>query len=227
MPRVAIRIAQTTLIAILVSGVASEAATAGDLSKYRNFQLGADLPAIAKQARRNESEAKLIHRRPALIQDLEWRAPLTSADAPKDLVFTFYNGQLFRIVITYDLHDTRGLTSQDMIEAVSETYGTAAQPTAAPKFTQGRYGDEVEFLARWEDANYRFDLVRSSYGGRFSLAGVLKRLEQPVQIAIEEAASLDLSEAPQRELERKAKQVESERAKLEKARLANKPKFRP
>ena len=38
-------------------------------------------------------------------------------------------------------------------------------------------------LARWEDSNYHFDLIRSSYGGRFSLLGVLKRLEQPAQIA--------------------------------------------
>ena len=52
-------------------------------------------------------------------------------------------------------------------------------------------------------------------------------MEEPVQKALAESAKLDLSEAPQREVERVAKQDEIERIKLEKARLVNKPKFRP
>jgi hypothetical protein len=69
-------------------------------------------------------------------------------------------------------------------------------------------------------------LIRFSYGPTFKLVGVLKRLEAPVQAAIIEAARLDDKEAPQREADRLVKESETERMKLEKARLLNKPKFR-
>jgi hypothetical protein len=59
------------------------------------------------------------------------------------------------------------------------------------------------------------------------LIGVLKRLEGPAQAAILEAARLDEQEAPQRDAERIATDQEAERANLERARLVNKPNFRP
>jgi hypothetical protein len=91
----------------------------------------------------------------------------------------------------------------------------------------GRYGDQEEVFAQWQDSQYRFDLIRSSYGPTFKLVGVLKNLEAPAQAAIIEAARLDEKEAPQREADRIAKEDEAERARLEKARLVNKPRFRP
>jgi hypothetical protein len=231
MLRFAGTVAQRILCAIPVFGMTCAVSTAGDLSKYRNFQLGSDLPTIAKQAAVKQSAAKVVHLRPVLIQELEWQAQPTgsfsSTESPKDLVFSFYNGELFRIVIKYARYETEGLTTDDMVEVVSRTYGVAVPQTQTTKAIQGRHGDEDEVLARWEDSNYHFDLIRSSYGGRFSLLGVLKRLEQPAQIAAAEAAALDVREAPEREIERIAAECEVERVKLEKARLANKPKFRP
>lgn len=103
-----------------------------------------------------------------LIQNLELRTQPTisssSTESPKHLVFSFYEGVLFRIVVKYDRHEVEGLTAGDMVEAISRTYGVAVQNTTPMKATQGRYGDEEEILARWEDANHRFDPVRSSYG---------------------------------------------------------------
>ena len=64
-------------------------------------------------------------------------------------------------------------------------------------------------------------------GRRFSLLGVLKRLEESAQIAGAKATELDVREAPEREIQRIANEREVERAKLEKARFANKPKFKP
>jgi hypothetical protein len=92
---------------------------------------------------------------------------------------------------------------------------------------QGRYGDQEEIVARWQDSQYCFDLIRSSYGPTFRLVGALKRLRAPVQAAITEAKRLDDQEAPQRDAARKADEKEMERAKLETSRLLNKPKFRP
>ena len=50
--------AQILLYAVPVFGMRCAVSTAGDLSKYRNFQLGSDLPTIAKQAAVKQSEAR-------------------------------------------------------------------------------------------------------------------------------------------------------------------------
>ena len=219
------------LTSFLVFGAMSAATMAGDLSRYRNFQLGTDLPTVAKQAGADPSRATLIHRRPALIQELEWYPQLfrssSQTEPAKNVVFSFYNGELFRITIDYDRYQTAGLTAGDMVEAISAAYGIAAKPTGPADVAPALYGDQQEVLAEWQDSQYRFDLISASYGPSFRLVGVLKRLEAPFRTAILEAARLDEKEAPQREVERIAKAGEAERTMLEQARLVNKPKFRP
>jgi hypothetical protein len=211
--------------------VASASALAGGLSKYRDFQLGTNLATVADQAGAHPSQATVTHSRPVLIQELAWRPkPLgwTSETEPVEkVVFSFYDGELFRIVVDYDQYRIEGLTTDDMVEAISATYGIATKPTAPANAAQGRNGDQEEVLARWQDPQHRFDLIRSSYGRSFTLVGVLKRLEAPAQAATLEATRLDEQEAPQREAERIAREEETERVKLEKSRLVNKPKFRP
>jgi hypothetical protein len=68
-------------IAISVFGAALSASPtcSQDLSRYREFQLGTNLPAVAKQIRVKPSEAKAIHERPAMIQEMEWQAPFTDS----------------------------------------------------------------------------------------------------------------------------------------------------
>jgi hypothetical protein len=220
------------LLSVMVApALASMAVQAADLSKYGTFQLGADIATIAKQTGVARSQFKVIHRRPVLIQELEWRSEGTGSPAAKssskDLLFSFYDGHLFRIVVKYEGRETEGLTTEDMVEAISKTYGPATFTTPGAKTSTRRYSDEEQVLAQWHDAQHHFQLIRSSYGGRYSLAGVLKRLESPVATALAEASKLDRSEAPQRELDRIAAQAESDRVKLEKARSDNKPKFRP
>jgi hypothetical protein len=57
--------------------------------------------------------------------------------------------------------------------------------------------------------------------------GTLKSLEASAEAATIEAVRLDLQDAPEREAARVAKEDETERARLDKARLANKAKFKP
>jgi len=207
------------------------AASVTDLSKYRNFQFGTDLPTVAKQADTNPSQAKVIHTRPALIQELAWRPQTrgvsSQPEAAKEVVFSFYGGELFRIVVAYDRYETEGLTAGDFVDAISASYGPGAKPAAPAEVATGSYGDREEILAQWQDSQYRFDLIRSSYGPTFRLVGVMKRLEAPAQAATLEAKRLDDQEAPQRDAARLASEQEAANAKLEKARLVNKPKFRP
>ncbi len=215
----------------VVFGGMSALVSAEDLSRYREFQLGTDLATVAKQAGASPADAKIIHSRPALIQELEWRPqPLGTSsitEPAQQVVFRFYNGELFRIVVNYDRNETEGLTADDIVGAISATYGAAEEPPASAKIAQGRYGDQEEVLVRWQDAKYRFDLIRSSYGPTFRLVGVLKMLEAPAQAAILEATRLDDLEAPQREAARITSEELAARTKLEKARLVNKPNFRP
>jgi hypothetical protein len=219
------------MASLLMSGAMSALALAGDLSKYRNFQLGTDLPTITRQLSASPAQAKVIHRRPAIIQELEWRTqPLGSSsqtESAEAVVFSFYNGELFRIAINYDRYQTEGLMADDFVDAISATYGIAERLHAPANAVPGGYGDQDEIVARWQDSQYCFDLIRSSYGPSFRLVGVLKRLDAPAQAAVIEAKRLEFLEAPQRDAARIADEKEVERAKLEKSRLVNKPKFRP
>ena len=231
MHKIGLIASKSALTSLFVCGVMSAAAVAADLSQYRSIQFGTDLPAVAKQIGISPSEAKAIHRRPALIQELEWRpqpfGPSSQTESAQYLVFSFYNGALFQIAVNYDRYKTAGLTADDFIEALSTTYGVAEKPAAPGNIAQGEFGTQGEIVARWQDSQYSFDLIRSSYGPTFRLVGVLKRLQSPVQAAITEAKRLDDQEAPQRDAARIADEKETERARLEKSRLENKPNFRP
>jgi hypothetical protein len=215
---------------LLAGALLAGALPAADLSRYRKFELGADLSAVAKQAGADLSEAKVIHRRPVLIQEMDWRPqPLGSSqtEPAKAVVFSFYEGRLFRIAVEYDRYETEGLTAGDFVDAISAVYGPATRPVSPANVAPGNYGDPEEILAQWQDSQYRFELIRSSYGPAFRLVGVMKSLEAPAQAASVEARRLDDQEAPQRDAARTANEEEAARARLEKARLANKPKFRP
>ena len=206
---------------------------AQDLSGYREFQFGMNLPAIAKQAGLEPSAAKVIHKRPELIQELTSQSPFSfssspQADSVKTTLFSFYNGELSRIVISYDPHKTKGLTAEDMVEAISVKDGTAIKTAAETTISSSQvYNDNKVVIARWEDSQYSFTLFRSSYLPDFGMIALSKRLDALAQAANIEAARLDEQEAPQREIERKKKQDEENRAAQEGARSVNKPVFRP
>ncbi len=216
---------------ISITALTITSAAAGDLSSYRAFHLGMDLQAVEKQAEMKTSEAKMIHQRPAVIQDLEWRprrfpGPAPESDPVKDVLFSFYNGQLFRIIVNYDRYKTDGMTADDMIDAISATYGLAAKPAVEILFPSA-YSQKVKVIARWEDAEYSLNLVRSPYQPSFALFAVSKQLDTLAQSAAIEAKRLDEQEAPQREADLQKKLGDDNRAQQEKARMANKPGFRP
>jgi hypothetical protein len=230
-PMSKIKIGYRAALVSLVLWRAMPAATAtGDLSKYRGFQFGTDLAAVARQAEVSDSQAKVIHRRPALMQELEWRPQglgTAHPDEPaNDVVFSFYNGQLYRVAVTYDRFKVEGMTTEDIVEAVSTMYGPAGLLAAPVKLGTDPYNQD-EVVARWQDSQYSFELIRSSYGPGFRLVGVIKRLDALAQAAVATAKLLDDQEAPEREAARAAAEAAAAKVKLEKARLANKARFRP
>ena len=209
--------------------------SAPDLSRYRSFQFGETLTAVAKQAGLETSGAKLIHERPAVMQELEWPIWLSSSvssprvDPVKTVLFSFYNGELFRIVVNYDPDETEGLTTEDMIEAISANYGTATRPAHTEiGFSSSQvYNDSELIIARWEDAQDSFNLYRSTSQPTFGMIAFAKRVDALARAATTEAIRLDAIEAPQREIQRQKQEDESHRETLEKARRENKSNFRP
>lgn len=214
---------------------------AQDLSRYREFQFGMGLPAVAKQTRTKPSDAKAVHQRPAIIQELVWEALSFTHSSPptesvKDIHFSFYNGELFRMVVNYDRERTEGMTDEDIIEAISAKYGPPSRPAAEiTLFSTQIYNDgektysnqNEKVIARWEDAQYSFNLFHSSIQSTFGLVAYSKRLNTLAQTDVIEAIRLDEQEAPQRELIRQQKRGEDTRMQQEKARRLNKTPFRP
>jgi hypothetical protein len=224
-------LAKSALTSVLVFGAISASAWAGDLSRYRAFQFGSNLATVAEQAGVSPSDAKVVHSHPALIQKLSWRPQAlgwsSTTEPAQEVAFTFYDGELFQIAVNYDWYETEGLTAADIVAAISATYGIAEKPPAMADAGQSPNRDGEDVLALWQDPQYRFDLIRASYGTGFKLIGVLKKLEAPFLAASLEATRLDIEEAPQRDAARTASEKAAAAAKLEKARLVNMPNFRP
>ena len=204
---------------------------AEDFSRYREFQFGMNLSVAAKQAGMKPSEARVVHQRPAVIQELQWLPRNSSgspfqADPVKEGLLCFYNGELFRIVVTYDRYRVEGMTASDMIQAISATYGIATRPAAEVPY-HSIYGEVAEVIARWEDSEYSYNLVRTGDRSSFALIMYSKRLQTLAEAAIIEAVRLDAQEAPQREVELQQKKEKESHLRLERARSVNKPNFRP
>jgi hypothetical protein len=207
-------------------------AAAEDFSSYRGFQFGSNLSVAAKQAGAQPSEAILMHQRPAVIQELNWRpgspmqADPAKTGAVQDAQLFFYNGDLFRIVVTYDRYKVEGMTAEDMIEAISVTYGTATRPAAEIAY-RSDYGEVAPVIARWEDSAYSYNLVRTGDQSSFAMILYSKRVDALAQAATTEAARLEAEDAPKQEVQRQKNRAEEARVHLENARLLNKPNFRP
>jgi hypothetical protein len=212
----------------------SPSIAAPDLSRYREFQLGMSLLAVEKLTSMDPSEATTTFERPALIQKLDWQIlPSLDSSVPADPVeevtFSFYNGDLFRMVVTYDEDRTEGLTEADLVKAVSAAYGTSTRPARktvlASPFSSSGEGEEV--LARWQDSQCSISLFRSSsYGTGYGILLFSKRLDALARTAALEAARLEEQAAPQREAERQKKELDDNRTQQQQRKLTNKAAFR-
>jgi len=129
-------------------------------------------------------------------------------------------------VVTYDRYKVEGMMAEDMIAGISAIYGTATTPTVEIAY-HSIYGETAAVVARWEDPEYSYNLVRTGDHSSFALILYSKRLNVLADAASLEAVRLDAQEAPQRELDKQKKLDDDEHLVLEKARSLNKPNFRP
>jgi hypothetical protein len=206
------------------------------VAQYRNFALGSNVATVGNLTEVSALEAKTIHQRPALLQDLEWRpsrwirgSMAESTDPVEHVVFSFYNDQLFRIVVDYSQNRTAGMTDADMIEAISTVYGPpATRPSGTVRVAPRLETERRSAVARWGDAVYAVVLYRSvSFGEGFRLIVTESALDDLARKATMQAARLDEQDAPRVEAARQKQQRDDRRAASDKARVANKAVFRP
>ena len=180
------------------------------------------LATVSKQVNLDASELQLIHQQPAVIQELTWYPPQPfgssrAAEPVQKILFSFENGALYRILVTYDNSAIKGLTDEDMIRVISAKYGVATRPVAEVNFpTNPSYNSTEKVIARWEDNQYSLSLIRSSVPETFAIVMFDKRLDAQAEVSIAESVQLERQEAPQKEAARVKKvadDLEGERQK--------------
>ena len=225
----------TVAVCAFALTIGGQPVDAQDLSRYRAFDLGASVATVSAATGVASSEATVLHQRPALLQDLEWRpsrwiagSTAESTDPVERIVFRFYNDRLFQLVVDYGRDRTEGMTDADMIAAISTAYGSI-NPTRSP----GRVQSPVEIesgtpVARWADATNAVVLYRtSSYRQVYRLIVTNTGDATLARKGTTQALRLDEQEAPQREIARQKKERDDARAAADKARHANKGQFIP
>ena len=200
---------------------------AQDLSKYRGFSLGTSLPTVLKLSDQKLADVRMIHARPMLIQELTWWPPsspgtFSRPDSVEQMLFSFSNGELYKISVTYDHASTEGLTAEDMVKSISAKYGPATSvESEIDPVMNARYNLKQKFFASWEDSQYSFDLVRSSFTGRLGLVIYSRRVNTEADLAIAEAVKLEEQERPEKEANQRKKEADD----LEVVRQKNQKTF--
>jgi hypothetical protein len=193
------------LLPVLLSSSVAALLPGADLASYRNFRLDTAVADVAKQTNLTASDTKLVSSRPARIEELDWHASWNSpAEAQSnpisEVLFRFYNGELFEMTVTYDRSQTHGLTDGDMIETISRLYGRAAGNVASEMsfISSGRNRITVKVVAGWDDAHNQVSLVHLPNGTGFGLVISSRTNKALAEQALAESDRLDRAEEPQR-----------------------------
>jgi hypothetical protein len=208
-------------------------AFAQDMPRYRAYVLESSLDSVVAASGARAADAKTLHKRPAAIQQLVWRAPYvdsrnTLADPVREISFTFYNDALYQVIVNYDRNRMEGLTNNDIVESLSAAYGVPALASAKTRTSlpAEAFPDSI-VIARWENAESVLTLLRELYSPEFQLILISKPLSARARNAVREAIRLDAIEAPQREAEQRKKEAADAGAARDKTRIINKAAFRP
>jgi hypothetical protein len=220
---------RTATITFVLALLATPAVFGQDLSRYRKFALGTSLAALSRQVGQDGRQLTVISASPALIQELTYwqldRSYTTGRSEPvSHITFDFYDGVLYRIVVTYDQSAIEGLTEEDMLQAISVRYGTATR--LYPEIdlpTHDVYAPPEKAIAQWNDAQNSVSFFHSTSPNSFGLAVFSKQLNAQAEAAIVESVKLAKEQAPQKEIDRQKKEVDD----LDIARQKNIKTFRP
>lgn len=224
-------------VALIVALGVSVPAIAQERGEYRDFQLGASVAAISALTDTRVADATLLHERPALMQELRWR-PSSSGTAGRSpsrgkglelVTFSFYENQLYRMMIDYERAQTQGMTDRDMVDAISASYGPPSSSKFSDEWTGARGSESVasRLVARWNGPDYAIAVSRWAYGGAWRLVVESTPLATLARTADLQAIVLDVKEGPQREAERSRRDQQRKDDAEAAARAANKATFQP
>ena len=221
-------------LAVVLSTAPVRAQTQAD---YREFALGSPVARVLAQVHSTVADVALLHERPALLQELRWRAPYFAtgpSSAPIDpvqqILFSFFDNQLFRITIDYDPLRTEGMTDADVVAALSERYGMPllpSDPTQTSVALSAVSLNSSTAVARWSDGDIGVVLSRIRFNSGFQVVVRSERLSGLARVADAEAIQAEAAAAPALELARKQRAADDARMAKEKARASNSAAFRP
>ena len=222
--------ARTRARTVLSGLVHAPVAAAPDVSRYRAYVLESSLDAIVEDSGVRASDVQMVHERPAMIHELEWRPPFLIsdrelADPVHDITFRFYDRVLYQMTVSYDRARTDALTSKDIIDALTIAYGSPI--STSPTSRGPTVGHQWMVLAQWENDSSSVTLFRPDpCASEFKLILMSKALIDRARDAIREAARLDAIEAPRRAVEQRNRQLTADDAAHEQTRATNKAAFR-
>ena len=215
-------------IVLAVSTVSS-----AELSRYREFELGTSVATVTAVTQ-NAARVRIVHSRPALIQQLEWRprymagAPQADRDSIGEVVFSFVDDQLFQMSIAYAQDRTSGLTDEDMVGSLTAVYGAPSSPSPRTRTTSSAVAFDVPVvIAEWRHADTTVVLQRKEYSESFFLVITSLPLDIIARKAQATAVAMDQREAPAREAALLKKRADDEKVAAETTRATSKKAFRP
>ena len=221
------KIMRAAIVTLVVLMFSAPWLHAQDLSKYRNFSMGMSLADLSKQIGANPTDVTVIHQHPALIQELTWWPRVSGQpgqpEAIREILFSFYDGKLYKIFVTYDDAATLGMSHEDRARAISAKYGTPTTPDVRIGIPKDGYPTTEQVMDRWEDSRYSVNLFRSSFSSSFGLVLFSKQVNAEAEAATHAAFLLEQQGAPQREADRIKKEADV----LEASRVKNLKTFHP
>jgi hypothetical protein len=151
--------AVTAAFCLAMSSVSAQAQP-----QYRTYWMGDDMSAVATQIGAPAPPIELVPSALGAVRELTWQAEYAHRDAASSsspvarLVFSFYEDQLFRIVIDYAYHRTEGMTEADMVAAISDVYGPPTRRVQSTPLTFTRGEDAT--IAQWVNGDSTIALLR-------------------------------------------------------------------
>ncbi len=171
------------VVALCLAASSATLLSAQTRLRYRTYEMGDDLRTIAQQIGAPSPPAVGVPRPLGVVEELRWRAEYvrrgtaSSGDPVARLVFSFYEDQLYRIVIDYAPDRTEGMTEADLVTAVSRVYGPPAKRSQPPD-RAGSYqlADDV-LIAEWTESANQLALLTVPGQSAFRMIVSSSRLE--------------------------------------------------
>jgi len=219
-------------VSAVLLALAVSTASAEQISRYREFELGHSLAAVTAVTLTTDRDLKTLHSRPALLQQVEWRPrymagkAVSGRDSIDVVVFNFVDDRLYMMTVAYERSRTSGLTDEDMIASLTPLYG-APTPRAANARPRADDVNGVVTVAEWQEGDARIALQHSRYSQAFSLVITSVSLNGLARRAQATSVVMDAREAPARDAALAKQRADDERLAEEKTRTTNKQVFRP